>query len=74
LAEELGWHVVGATWNTKNSPSGEPDLRLVRERVIWMELKTEKGRLTSRQRFVVSRLKEAGAEVNVSGPGIGKLL
>ena len=50
LARLFGWRPFW-TWRSINSPEGEPDLRLVRPpRVIFAELKTEKGRLTAFQR------------------------
>ena len=49
LAALLGW-AVWCTWDSRRSPAGEPDLRMVRPpRVIFAELKTEKGRLTQMQ-------------------------
>ena len=49
LAVLLGW-TVWCTWDSRRSPAGEPDLRMVRPpRVIFAELKTEKGRLTQMQ-------------------------
>lgn len=49
IAQIRGWTIF-STWNSKHSPSGEPDLRMVRPpRVIFAELKTEKGRMTAAQ-------------------------
>ena len=43
LAKLRGW-MVWCTWNSLHGPAGEPDLRMVRPpRVIFAELKTEKG-------------------------------
>jgi hypothetical protein len=47
-ARACGWYVM-FTWNSRNSPFGEPDLRMIRKgdhRVVYAELKTEKGKLT----------------------------
>ena len=41
-AELMGWRVY-RTWLSVRSPAGYPDLTLVRERVVWAELKREKG-------------------------------
>ena len=44
-----GWTCF-TTWDSRHSPNGEPDLRLVRPpRVIFAELKAHKGRLTDAQ-------------------------
>ncbi len=49
LAEAYGWTVF-CTWRSKHSPPGELDLRMVRPpRVIFAELKTEKGRASKEQ-------------------------
>ena len=49
LAEAHGWTVF-CTWQSKHSPAGEPDLRMVRPpRFIFAELKSERGRLTKEQ-------------------------
>ena len=49
LAALLGW-TVWCTWDSRRSPSGEPDLRMVRPpRVVFAELKTEKGKPTAMQ-------------------------
>lgn len=54
LFELNGWTVF-CTWDSRNSPSGEPDLRMVHpvwRRMIWAELKDEKGELTRKQEDV----------------------
>lgn len=48
-ARLLGWQ-VWFTWKSYHSPSGEPDLRLVRPpRYIVAELKGERGKLSKAQ-------------------------
>jgi len=42
LAKRLGW-LCYHTWNSQNSASGFPDLVLVRERVLFVELKRQVG-------------------------------
>ena len=55
-ARLYGW-VALSTWNSKHSPAGEPDLRLIRPpRVVFAELKTENGRVTPAQREVMRLL------------------
>src|SRR5688500_18542245 len=63
----LGWLRFHA-WNSKHSPSGYPDETLVRERVVWLELKTERGRLSSAQKEWLRALMYAGAEVYLIRP------
>ena len=63
-AEARGWryyHVINATM----APPGWPDLVLVRERVIFAELKTRKGKLTRDQESWLKSLRDARAEVYV---------
>ena len=51
VAQTLGWRLYHA-FNSRRSAAGFPDLALVRPpRVIFMELKSEKGRLDTRRRF-----------------------
>jgi len=55
-ARATGW-LVWRTWNSKHSPAGEPDLRMVRPpRVIYAELKRERGRLTPAQEQAIDLL------------------
>ena len=69
LAKALGW-LVFSTWDSRHSPAGEPDLRLVRERVIWAELKSEKGAPTVLQRQAGILLEAAGAEYYLWRPSM----
>jgi len=48
--------------------AGFPDLVLVRDRVLFVELKTERGRLTLRQRAWLDALARASAEVRLWRP------
>lgn len=48
-AEAMGW-TCWTTWKSFHSPAGEPDLRLIRQpRVLFVELKSAKGKLTDKQ-------------------------
>ena len=67
LAEMLGWHRYH-TFLPKYSAAGYPDETLVRERVVFLELKTEKGKLSPAQREWLGWLRDTGAEVYVARP------
>lgn len=47
---------------------GWPDLLLVRERVMWIELKAQGGKLRPDQEDVIELLRKAGAEVWIFTP------
>lgn len=67
LIEMLGWHRYH-TFRSQHSPPGWPDEALVRERLVFLEVKTEKGKLTDKQREWVGWLDAGGAEVWVVRP------
>ena len=67
LAETLGWSHYH-TYDSRRSTEGFPDLVLVRERVVFAELKREDGKLTSDQVAWVNDLLRANAEVYVWRP------
>ncbi len=67
LCQLLAWKRYH-TWRSKHSASGYPDETLVRERVIFLELKTERGRLNSGQVEWLRALLNAGAEVYLIRP------
>ena len=48
LAKVCGWTCYH-TFDSRRSEAGYPDLTLVRERVIWRELKARRGRMTAEQ-------------------------
>jgi hypothetical protein len=61
LARLLGWACY-RTWLSVRSPAGFPDLVLVRPpRLIFAELKSEKGRLTEAQRAWIELLAQVPA-------------
>ncbi len=68
LAPMLGWNLTYHTLRSKGSQSGFPDRVLVRERVIFAELKREKGVVTDAQRDWLDGLAAAGAEVYLWRP------
>lgn len=67
LTDTLGWARYH-TLRSKGSTAGYPDLTLVRERVVWIELKTERGKLTAPQKDWLRRLHTAGCEAYVARP------
>jgi len=63
LAQMLGWRVYYVP-DSRRSPAGFPDIVLLkRGRLIFAELKTEKGRLRSRQKEWLNDLKTLGQGV-----------
>jgi hypothetical protein len=67
LARTLGW-MTYHTHDSRRSNPGFPDLVLVRDRVIFAELKTERGKLTDDQWSWLATLRAAGAEMWVWRP------
>lgn len=68
LATTLGWTLRYHTLRSKGSTSGFPDRVLVRDRVIFAELKKEGGKPTDAQRTWLTGLAKAGAEVYLWRP------
>lgn len=65
-----GW-AVHFTHTSKHSPSGWPDLVLVRgQRLLVRELKTARGRLTAAQWDWLLALQRAGVDVGVWRPSM----
>lgn len=67
LARLQGW-LDYHTYDSQRSREGFPDLVLVRERVIFAELKAQKGKVAPAQREWGKRLLKAGAEVYLWRP------
>jgi VRR-NUC domain len=68
MAQMLGW-LVYHTFDSRRSEAGFPDIVCVRrDRVLFIELKTEKGRLSEEQERWLSALGLAGAEVHCWRP------
>ena len=66
-AQLTGWAVYH-TYDSRRSAPGFPDLVLARERVIFAELKTDRGRLSQPQTEWLERLSGAGSETYVWRP------
>ena len=66
-AKDLGWKVSHA-WTSINSAAGFPDLVLVRDRLIFAELKTMRGKVTTAQREWLWALQKAGGECYIWRP------
>ena len=66
-ARKLGWHPV-YHFETRGSVPGWPDLTLIRERIIYVELKAKGGKLSDYQEDMLMRLKNAGGECYVFRP------
>lgn len=67
LARLLKWRPYH-THDSRRSNAGFPDLCLVRERVVWIELKSNGGKLRPDQTAWVEDLRRAKAEVYVFRP------
>jgi hypothetical protein len=67
LARLLGFTCYH-TLRSKGSEAGYPDWTLARERVVFLELKTETGKVSDAQAYWVDVLVRAGAEIWVARP------
>lgn len=70
LARLLGW-LAYHPYDSRRSEPGFPDLVLVhpaKGRVLYRELKSERGRLSPAQRKWISALNQAGADADVWYP------
>ncbi len=68
LFRATGWRVYH-NLNSKGSDPGWPDLQLLkRGRLVFAELKTQRGRLTAEQDFILNELRCAGAETYLWRP------
>ena len=67
LARMRGW-LVFHPWNSRHSAAGFPDLCMVRAgRIVFAELKTEKGKASPAQR---EWLGELGRVAQIAGPDV----
>jgi hypothetical protein len=65
LCDLFGWKMY-FTWTSIHSPRGFPDLVLAnpeQKRVVYAELKSDKGKLTPKQEEWLNTLEECGQEV-----------
>ena len=67
FAKSRGWRVYH-TYDSRRCEPGFPDLVLVREKVLYRELKSEKGRMTKSQSEWGESLVSAGADFAVWKP------
>jgi hypothetical protein len=67
LGKMLGWRLYHP-YDSRRSNPGYPDLTLVRDRIVFLELKTEKGKLSEPQRDWLTALRRAGGEAYVVRP------
>jgi len=61
LARRFGWLTWHDNDSRRNDP-GIPDLLMLRERLIWRELKTQRGRLSAEQAAWGERLLRGGQD------------
>ena len=66
-AELFGWSTFHVH-DMRRSVPGWPDLVLVRERVLFRELKTDRGRVTPEQQYWLDRLTAAGQDAGLWRP------
>ncbi|MGD9890978.1 MAG: VRR-NUC domain-containing protein [Dehalococcoidia bacterium] len=62
-----GW-VVWHDQDSRRNTAGFPDLLLLRERTVWIELKRQDGRVSPYQQAFHDALRRAGQEVHVFRP------
>lgn len=70
LCKLFGWKIY-FSWTSLHSPRGFPDLVLVnpeQKRVVYAELKSEKGKVTPQQQEWLDALKACGQEVYLWRP------
>lgn len=68
LARTLGWHRPMHIYDSRRSEPGWPDLALVRDRFLLLELKTDTGVISAHQAGWIQRLTAANVEVYVVRP------
>ena len=71
IAKAYGW-ICYHTFDSRRSEPGFPDLVLVRETVLFRELKTDDGKLTPEQKAWGDKLRNAGANYAVWRPSMAQ--
>lgn len=71
LATARGWFVYHP-YDSRRSTPGWPDLVLIRDRILYRELKDEKGKLSVAQREVGEKIKAAGGDWDVWRPSMAQ--
>jgi hypothetical protein len=66
-AAERGW-IAFHDHDSRRNAAGFPDLLLIRERVVWLELKWGRGKVRPKQEEFIAALRAAGQEVHVYWP------
>ena len=70
FARFRGW-LVYHTYDSRKSEPGFPDLVMVRgDRILYREVKTDKGRLTEHQKVWAKRLFQAGGNYGIWRPSM----
>lgn len=67
FARLSGW-LVYHPFDSRRSVSGFPDLTMVRERLVFAELKTAKGKASESQELWLAQLRLAGCEAHLWRP------
>lgn len=67
-AQKCGWMCFHTYDSRKTTGKGFPDLVMVKDRVVWAELKTQRGRLTADQKRWRYALLAAGEEYHLWRP------
>jgi len=57
------------THDSRRSPAGFPDLAICGRRLIFRELKTERGKVSPQQELWLAALRRAGVDADVWRPG-----
>ena len=73
VAQMKGW-LVYHTYDSRRSAPGFPDLVLVREKVLFRELKTDKGRVTPAQKAWAASLQQAESDYKLWRPSMMKAI
>lgn len=68
LAAQLGWRKTYHVYDSRRSHSGWPDLVLLRDRIVYVEVKTERGKLSDTQKDWLNAIVNAKGEAYVARP------